>query len=119
VFGKTMMKGLPSTRTASARPSRATRNTIAIFLDSKPSIICNFTPNATAESFNSLNDRALPGWVDLPRTATRESLGSISFKSSSCLALISGARLDNPVMFPPGRARLTTKPQPKDRYPAP
>src|SRR6516225_3233582 len=33
-------------------------------------------------------------------------------QSSSCFPLISGARLDNPVMFPPGRARLATKPEP-------
>ena len=45
-------------------------------------------------------------------TATRESFGTISFKSSSCLPLISGDRADSPVMFPPGRARLATKPLP-------
>ncbi len=43
---------------------------------------------------------------------TRESLGTISFSSSSCLPLISGARADNPVMFPPGCARLATNPLP-------
>src|SRR5947208_16647179 len=46
------------------------------------------------------------------RTATRESLGTISFRSSSCLPLISGERVDSPVMFPPSRARLATKPEP-------
>jgi hypothetical protein len=45
-------------------------------------------------------------------TATRPSLGTISFRISSCFPLISGARVDNPVMFPPGRARLATKPLP-------
>ena len=44
--------------------------------------------------------------------ATRESLGTMSFRISSCLPLISGAKFDNPVMFPPGRARLATKPDP-------
>ena len=58
----------------------------------------------------SFNTCALPGSVEVPRTATRESLGTISFRSSSCFPLISGARVDNPVMFPPGRARLATKP---------
>ena len=45
-------------------------------------------------------------------TATRESLGTISFKSSSCFPLISGERVAKPVMFPPGRARLATNPLP-------
>ena len=45
-------------------------------------------------------------------TATRPSLGTISFRSSSCFPLISGARVDKPVIFPPGRARLATKPLP-------
>ena len=43
-------------------------------------------------------------------TVTRENLGTISFKSSSRLPLNSGARVDNPVMFPPSRARLATNP---------
>ena len=54
----------------------------------------------------------MPGLVEFPRTATRESLGTISFKSSNRFPLSSGARVDNPVMFPPGRARLATKPFP-------
>ena len=47
-----------------------------------------------------------------PRTATRESLGTISFRSSSRLPLNSGANVVNPVIFPPGRARLATNPSP-------
>src|SRR5947208_1978904 len=42
----------------------------------------------------------------------RESLGTISFRNSSCFPVISGARVDNPVMFPPGRARRSTNPLP-------
>ena len=57
-------------------------------------------------------DCALPGRVEVPRTATRESLGTISLRSSSCFPLISGPRVANPVMFPPGRARLATNPFP-------
>ncbi len=52
------------------------------------------------------------GLVEVPKTATRESLGTISFRSSSRFPLSSGARVDNPVIFPPGRARLATKPVP-------
>ena len=44
--------------------------------------------------------------------AMRESLGMISFISSSCLPLISGPIEDSPVMLPPGRARLAAKPLP-------
>ena len=36
----------------------------------------------------------------------------ISFKSSSRFPLSSGEKLDSPVMFPPGRARLATSPLP-------
>ena len=60
----------------------------------------------------SLRICALPEFIEVPKTATRESLGTISFKSSSFFPLISGARLDSPVMFPPGRARLATNPFP-------
>ena len=50
--------------------------------------------------------------VEVPKTATRESFGTVSLRSSRRFPLISGARVDNPVMFPPGRARLATKPFP-------
>ena len=56
--------------------------------------------------------RALPGSARSPEDGTRESLGTISFRSSSRFPLISGARVENPVMFPPGRARLATNPFP-------
>ena len=36
----------------------------------------------------------------------------ISLRSSSRFPLNSGARVESPVMFPPGRARLATKPSP-------
>ena len=48
--------------------------------------------------------------VEVERTATRESLGRVSLRSSSCLPPISGARVDSPVMFPRGWARLATIP---------
>ena len=50
--------------------------------------------------------------LKLAKTATRESLGTISLRSSSRFPLNSGRRVANPVMFPPGRARLATKPLP-------
>ena len=39
-------------------------------------------------------------------------VGTISFRSSSRFPLIAGERVDNPVTFPPGRARLVTNPWP-------
>ena len=53
--------------------------------------------------------------VEVPKTVTRESLGIVSFRSSSRFPLSSGASVDNPVMFPPGRARLATNPSQQDR----
>src|SRR5215813_14100483 len=44
--------------------------------------------------------------------ATRESLGTTSLRISSRLPLSSTLRVDSPVMFPPGRARLAMKPSP-------
>ena len=71
-----------------------------------------FTPNPSAASSVSLNDWALPGWIEVPNTATRESRGTTSFRSSSRFPLSSGDRVDSPVIFPPGRARLATNPEP-------
>ena len=41
-----------------------------------------------------------------------ESMGTTSFRSSSRFPLNSGNTALNPVMFPPGRARLATNPEP-------
>ena len=107
-----MKRKLDSARTASARPLLAVRNAVSISPGARTSRYRCCTPNAPAASSVSLNTCALPGSVEFPRTATRESLGTISFRSSSCFPLISGASVDNPVMFPPGRARLATNPFP-------
>ena len=40
-----------------------------------------------------------------------------SFSNSNCLPLISGASVDNPVMFPPGRAKLAINPLPTGSIP--
>ena len=71
-----------------------------------------YTSNDPAASTVSRKACASPGLVEFPITATRDILGEISFISSSCLPPTSGARLANPVMFPPGRAKLTMKPLP-------
>ena len=46
------------------------------------------------------------------KTATRESLGRISFKSSKRFPMSSGRSVDKPVMLPLGFAKLATKPLP-------
>src|SRR6266496_2789507 len=46
------------------------------------------------------------------RTATRESLGLLSFSSSSHFAVKSGKSRKTPVMLPPGCARLAIRPLP-------
>src|SRR5689334_4051680 len=48
----------------------------------------------------------------LNRTATRASLGAISFKISIHFPPIENSKAVNPVIFPPGRAKLDTKPWP-------
>src|SRR6266545_2884326 len=47
----------------------------------------------------------------IPEDPTRVTLGNASLSSSSCFPLNS-ERLDNPVTFPPGCARLVTSPVP-------
>ena len=52
-------------------------------------------------------------WSPLPglrKTATRESFGTISFRSSSRFPTNSGRRVANPVTLPPGRARAGDEP---------
>ena len=53
---------------------------------------------------------ACAGFVGLTRTATRDNLGAIARSISRCLATRSPARLNRPVMLPPGCARLLTNP---------
>src|SRR5215813_8296274 len=53
------------------------------------------------------------------KTATREILGTVSLRSSIRFPDNSGARLDNPVIFPPGRAWLAIRQHRLDRRLAP
>src|SRR5690242_13424655 len=50
------------------------------------------------------------GFVGFHRTAMRDTPGTSSFSNSSRFPSISGLIEANPVMFPPGRARLGTTP---------
>src|SRR5215470_15678845 len=104
--------GVPSRRTAPACHMAAAWNPLSISLRLNTSRDRTCTLNAPAARSTSLNACALPGSVELAKTATRESLGTTSFKSSICFPVSSGASVDSPVMFPPGRARLATNPFP-------
>ena len=84
----------------------------ALALSPRLVVADEFIRNASATSSISFNVCALLGSVEVPKTATRESPGTISFKSSSRFPLLSGARVDKPVIFPPGRDKLATKPVP-------
>src|SRR5258706_225977 len=55
---------------------------------------------------------AFQNLVDICRTARRASLGRTSLSNSSRLPDRSAPSVDNPVIFPPGRARLVTNPLP-------
>src|SRR5215471_19671434 len=97
-------------RTAPARPLFAAWNAISISVALLMSRCCTVSPNAPAAisiSFTSCEKSSLP---ELAMKATRESLGMVSFNISSRFPLSSGRRVDKPVIFPLGRARLATKP---------
>gem|GEM_PF-6006755 len=96
--------------TPSARSLAATRNADPMSLDSITSRYWSFTPNAFAASSSSFITNALLGTFDVPRTATRDSFGTTSRKISNRFPPSSGAKLDSPVIFPPGCARLATTP---------
>ena len=63
-------------------------------------------PSPVAARSTSSNDCFVPGCVELPNIATRDSRGTASLRSSSCFPLKPGESVDNPVILPPGRARL-------------
>src|SRR5215475_9570805 len=71
---------------------------------------CIFNP--TAASWLSFQLAALLIFFGFHRTATRESLGTVSLRSSRRFPLNSGDSMANPVMLPPGRSRLAISPLP-------
>jgi hypothetical protein len=58
-------------------------------------------------------DDAPPSGAVLGLTATRVMAGAISLSISSHFPVSDGSKLVNPVVLPPGRAMLATKPLPK------
>jgi len=68
-------------------------NAVSISLASCKSRYRCCNPSAFAAASTTLTTCALFGSIELPRTATRESLGTISFSSSSCFPLNLGKGL--------------------------
>src|SRR5260370_7620968 len=68
------------------------------------------TPNVGATACNSSNWRTLEALSGFQRKATREMVGIASLRICNRLAPTSGPRMVLPVIFPPGRARLGTRP---------
>src|SRR6266446_8409672 len=71
---------------------------------------CNVTPKARAPAWTSLREDFWSGFAGFQRKATRVMVGTASFRSSSRFAARSGPSTVKPVTFPPGRARLETRP---------
>src|SRR5262245_48771796 len=68
------------------------------------------TPNLGAAACISSSWRTLEALSGFQRKATRETVGIASLRSCSRLAPTSGPMMLLPVIFPPGRARLGTRP---------
>jgi hypothetical protein len=110
-FRRALRRGFHTSITmASACPLLAVWNAISKSVGRDTSTYCSFSRRVSAAFCVSLSPRALPAQLEVPKTATRESLGRISFRTSSRFTLSSGCSVDNPVTFPPGRARLVTNP---------
>ncbi len=70
------------------------------------------TPSAGAADYNFFNSSKFVGLTGFHNTATWDIEGSAVLRSSSRLVTRSKLKSDNPVTFPPGRARLATRPVP-------
>jgi hypothetical protein len=74
------------------------------------STILSSNLSGSAARFAFLTIAGCPGFVGFERTATRIARGAATFKTSRFLPISSGVRRDSPVMLPPGRARVATRP---------
>ena len=105
------MREQSKTNSASTRSRVAARSAPSIFSGPLITRDCRCTFRTRAAASESLHSESLTG---VPgghlRTATRDTLGKASFRSSSRFPATSGEILVNPVTFPPGRARLATSP---------
>ena len=66
--------------------------------------------SSCATAWVSFHMSSLAGLAEFRRSATRATFGAASFSNSNRFPLSSGPSIVNPVMFPPGRARLATSP---------
>src|SRR6516162_7954036 len=70
------------------------------------------TPNDGAAAWITANWAFPPGPAAFRVTAARVTRGAISFNSSNHFALMAYSNKVNPVTWPPGCARLSTRPAP-------
>src|SRR6266545_2267720 len=99
-------------RRASARHAVSAANALASSCGWRTSRTCNSTARARATSRVSCKASLDTGLTGFHRTATRATWGIAVLRSSRCFPLRPEVRLDSPVAFPPGRARLATSPVP-------
>src|SRR5713101_7616576 len=76
----------------------------------RASTACSFTPSASAAGCVAFQAIVVNGLAGLSNATTRDNFGTASLKSSSRFPSNSGASVDSPVTFPPGFARLDTRP---------
>ena len=109
------MKNTASPTTISAAARSATIRSIAVRMVSglRASSTTSSTPAAAAASRMDASCCApVTGLAGFVRTPTRLAPGTASVSSASRLEPSWGEMIEKPVMFPPGRARLATRPRP-------
>src|SRR3954462_4970452 len=79
---------------------------------SRTSTALAVTPNEGATTSMARKRLAQLAFCRFKMNATQFTLGATFFSSCSHFPPISGSKFANPVRFPPGRARLATKPTP-------
>src|SRR5262249_23201267 len=76
------------------------------------SSVSSWSPSGRAAACSSPNSSTVSGLATLPMIAKRPKLQMASRNRSSRFPARSAVSADRPVTFPPGRARLATKPTP-------
>ena len=102
--------GSSKTMSAPVRPREAASNARSISSALRASNRCSSIPTSRAAVCVSSMNTVLTGLSGFISTLIRESLPRASMSSSTRFPLNSGVRRLNPVTFPPGRAKLATRP---------
>jgi Uncharacterized protein conserved in bacteria (DUF2213) len=97
---------------ASGRSREIDANAASKSAAERTSTGCNAIPTIFAAASVSFHSKNFDRLLEFHSTAIRDARGTISLRSSTRLLAISEASVLNPVMLPPGRLRLATKPLP-------